>query len=150
MEILVEKMGLKDLGDVVSIERNSFSFPWTEGMFEKEIQLPISSFFIMRLKEDENCNTAGYAGFWKIGKEAHIINLAIAEKFRRKGFATKLLEHIIKFAGSLGLKRAILEVRVSNLPAQGLYIKAGFSNIGMRKKFYPDNNEDAIVMVRDI
>lgn len=143
--LFIEPVKEEDLDTILEIERKSFSCPWTKGMFEREIMLPISKFIVLHLGNE----IIGYGGYWKILEEAHIVNFAIAPEKRRKGYGEYLLKEMLNIAHSQGLKRAILEVRVSNLPAQELYRKCGFVNHSVRAKYYPDNNEDALLMVEE-
>jgi ribosomal-protein-alanine N-acetyltransferase len=99
---------------------------------------------------EENGKIVGYAGFEKILDEGHIINMAVAESTRGKGFGRSLMENILKEAEKEKMTRLILEVRVSNQPAISLYEKMGFEVIAKRKHYYENNNEDALVMAKKL
>lgn len=88
----------------------------------------------------------GYSGFWLIGEEAHITTLAVHPDYRRKGIGEHLLINDIEMALKLNATWMILEVRVSNESAQNLYHKYGFKSFGLRRKYYQDNDEDALVL----
>lgn len=88
----------------------------------------------------------GFAGIWMMADEAHIINIAVRKGYQRKGIGELLLISIIGLAMKLDTRAIILEVRVSNTPAQRLYSKYGFTNIGVRRGYYKDNGEDGIMM----
>jgi ribosomal-protein-alanine N-acetyltransferase len=91
-------------------------------------------------------NIVGFAGFWIMADEAHIINIAVRELYRRKGIGELLLISIIDLAIELNAKLITLEVRASNTAAQSLYYKYGFTEIGSRRGYYTDNREDATLM----
>lgn len=88
----------------------------------------------------------GFAGLWMMADEAHIINIAVRENYRRQGLGELLLISMIDLSLEMKARYILLEVRVSNIVAQGLYAKYGFKGIGWRKGYYTDNKEDAMVM----
>ena len=88
----------------------------------------------------------GYAGMWKVFDEGHITNIAVHPEFRNAGVGSALIEALISAAKENGITSLTLEVRKSNLPALALYRKYGFRECGIRKSYYTDNNEDAIIM----
>jgi [ribosomal protein S18]-alanine N-acetyltransferase len=92
---------------------------------------------------------AGFLGMWMMVDEAHIINVAVREKCRGQGIGELLIISGIDLANRLNANVVTLEVRTSNLVAQNLYTKYGFNNVGVRKKYYTDNNEDALIMTTD-
>jgi [ribosomal protein S18]-alanine N-acetyltransferase len=92
----------------------------------------------------------GFLGMWMMVDEAHIINIAVRESARGKGIGELLLISGVEMAVRLNATVATLEVRVSNTIAQNLYVKYGFNNVGSRKKYYTDNNEDALIMTTDL
>lgn len=140
MDILIYKLDAEHLDDVMEIERLSFPQPWTRGMFEREICLPISRFFVAM----QGSRVVGYAGFWFVTDEAHIVNLAVHPRLRKQGVGRLLLDHIEKKMRLQGLKRALLEVRVGNTAARKLYEQKGYRENGLRKDYYVD--EDAVLM----
>jgi len=89
---------------------------------------------------------AGYGGFWVMGDEAHISTIAIHPAFRRRGLGGLLMVHMVEEAIALSARLVTLEVRVSNLSAQRLYESLGFVEVGLRKNYYHDNKEDALIM----
>jgi ribosomal-protein-alanine N-acetyltransferase len=91
---------------------------------------------------------AGYIIAWFLRGEAHILNLAVAPEFQRRGIARRMLSHVIDLAEKAEHHMATLEVRASNDPAKLLYVTMGFAPVGIRRRYYRDNDEDAIVMVR--
>ena len=89
----------------------------------------------------------GYAGAWMIFEEGHITNIAIRQDCRGQGVGEALTQALVQYAANLGVQYITLEVRRSNLIAQNMYRKLGFEKLGVRKCYYPDNQEDAFLMV---
>lgn len=143
MDVSIRKLEMEDLKWVLEIENSSFKDPWTKGMFEEEIKN--GDFYVV--KEGEKI--IGYGGFTKAMDEVSLVNLAISQDYRRKGIATKLLEHLIKMAKEKNIEKMFLEVRRKNIPAISFYHKNGFTERGIRRGYYEDR-EDAIIMGRKL
>ncbi|QWC24793.1 ribosomal protein S18-alanine N-acetyltransferase [Bacillus haikouensis] len=136
-------MTVDDLDAVMEIEHRSFSIPWTREAFYNEIeQNHLSTYLVV---EDGEC-IAGYCGVWLVVDEAHITNVAVLPDYRGKGLGEALMKRIMEIAKQVGAHVMTLEVRVSNEAAKGLYRKMGFQDGGIRKRYYSDNQEDALVM----
>jgi len=135
-----------DLDQVAAIEQISLPSPWSKELFEAELKRPQARYFVA----EEGSRVAGYMGYWEAPQEAHIINLAVAPDFRKKGLGVALLDHVLEFARKTGAALATLEVRESNVAARGLYEKCGFKFVAIRKKYYVDNQEDAVVMIKEM
>ena len=135
-------MTLDDIPDVMVIEHEAFTLPWTEEAFHNELtHNHFAKYMVMEL----DGKAIGYAGMWTIMDEAHITNIAVREAYRGRKLGEKLLDELMKTAAYLGMERMTLEVRVSNRIAQSLYQK-GFESAGLRKGYYSDNGEDAMIM----
>lgn len=131
------------LAQVMAIERASFSVPWSESTYYREItENPYASYFVALIGEE----VAGYAGCWLILDETHVTNIAVAPSWRRQGVARRLMEHLLRLSLSQGANRMTLEVRRSNQGAQKLYGEFDFTATGFRRGYYTDNNEDALIM----
>jgi len=141
----VREMTLDDLDQVMEIENACFTTPWTRESFEKEIRDNHLAKYLVILYNEQ---MVGYGGMWFIVDEAHITNIAINKEFRNRKLGSFLVKAMIEYAERLGIHRMTLEVRESNIPAQGLYTKFGFKPCGKRPKYYQDNNEDAVIMWR--
>jgi len=128
--------------EILEIERSSFRTPWNLIQFLDELTNPVSH--LWGLIQDEKL--IGYICFWTIGDEIHILNIAIHPEKRRKGMARYLLNQLINMAKEKDVSEIWLEVRVSNKPAISLYESLGFKKVGLRKGYYPDTHEDAILM----
>ena len=144
LEIL--PMTLDDLEDVLNIERLSFPSPWPWSQFEKEIQNPFSNKFTARIVQDGGKIIVAYIIFWVVADEAHILNIVTHPDFRRRGIAKRLFMFTLGRLEGIGVREVFLEVRRSNISAQKLYRDFGFEEIGIRKGYYGNNNEDAVVM----
>ncbi len=145
-DLVVFEMKEKDLNEVLRIENLSFPFPWTGNLFKKELMNPFSKIFLAKKKEDIKETILGYLCVWLVSCELHILNLAVHPNYRQKGVGTVLVNYALDFSLRQGSKEAILEVRESNYPAISLYRKSGFQPRGLRRKYYSNNSENAIVM----
>ncbi|MHB9154115.1 MAG: ribosomal protein S18-alanine N-acetyltransferase [Endomicrobiales bacterium] len=134
------RLQVEHLSEVMEIEKLSFPQPWARAMFEREVSLPISHFFVAKAGD----RIAGYGGYWHIEDEAHLINLAVRPELRGKGLGRQILNYLIEAMSSRGIVRILLEVRASNHDALKLYGSSGFASIGLRPKYYV--NEDAVLM----
>ncbi|MDD2486225.1 MAG: ribosomal protein S18-alanine N-acetyltransferase [bacterium] len=132
-----------DLEAVCSIEGLSFPTPWPVQSFISDLRRPALATYLVA---EQDKKVIGYTGFWLIVDEAHITTLAVHPDYRRRHVAEHLLLQLIDAAQKRGAVWMTLEVRVSNDAAHSLYEKFGFQDIAMRKGYYSDNGEDAIVM----
>ena len=131
------------VSEVCAIEEATFATPWSRQSIEREVTgNPCARYLVIT----EGAQVLGYAGMWLIMDEAHITNVAIRHDKRGAGLGEKLMRALVQLAADSGMNWMTLEVRASNLPAQNLYKKLGFINVGRRKNYYEDNREDAILM----
>jgi ribosomal-protein-alanine N-acetyltransferase len=135
-----------DLDEVMVIERMSFRFPWSAGFFLQELQVPCARSILAELEN----RTVGYILFWLLPDAIDIHNIAVHLQYRRRGIARALLDEVIREARRQTFARVMLEVRRSNLPAQALYRRLGFTTTGIRKGYYSDDGEDALAMTLEI
>jgi len=142
-ELTIRKMELKDIKDVMKIDQASFTQPWTEDIFHMEIEKNDQAHYFILKTENK---VIGYVGMWVVIDDAQITNIAILPEFRGKKFGEKLFGFVCQKAIQMGVKRLSLEVRASNVAAQKMYRKFGLVPGGIRKNYYTDNREDAIVM----
>ena len=165
----IEDMQLHDIDEVMEIERRSFSLPWSVRAYKYELTSnSFSQFIVVRqslsgegfakdpskflnrfLRSSPhavNSPVLGYGGFWLIGDEAHIGTVAVAPDWRGLGLGGLLVVGLLERAVKVNAEVAALEVRVSNLAAQDLYRKYHFQTVGIRRGYYQDNLEDALVM----
>jgi ribosomal-protein-alanine N-acetyltransferase len=144
--IVVDRMTVDDLIAVHVIERESFSTPWPEHAYRQEIEQNRLAHYIVARHGNA---IVGFAGIWLLVDEAHITTFATRTAWRRQGIGERLLVALLDLALARGAKEATLEVRPSNIPAKRLYEKYGFKVVGVRPRYYSDNNEDALIMTTD-
>lgn len=140
---VLRRMTIEDITKIMEIEHEAFTLPWTEEAFRNELTM---NHFARYLVIELDGVIVGYAGMWTIMDEAHVTNIAIREASRGRRLGQTLLLQLMEWAVELGMVRMTLEVRVTNEPAQNLYRKLGFTDAGVRKGYYSDNNEDALIM----
>lgn len=140
----IRRMTLDDLDAVAAIEAATFPTPWSRHSFEQELTRNVAARYLVAVLDGQ---IIGYAGAWIILDESHITNIAIAEAFRGNGYGRLLTQALLQYLSNLGASYATLEVRKSNLHAQNLYTSLGFQPVGWRKRYYEDNQEDALLMV---
>lgn len=135
-----------DIDQVLAIEQASFTMPWSRNLFLSEFRSPGVSNLMVALADGPVRAVVGFVVFWLVKDEMHLLNLAVAETFRRRGIARKLAVNAIQSGRSRGAKRVFLEVRVSNDAAQKLYSDLGFTGASIRRAYYDHPVEDAVVM----
>lgn len=139
-------MHLRDLSQVLAIERVSFPLPWGRAAFLSELINPFSRPFVAV----QGGEVVGYMVLWIQGETLHLANIAVRPDKRGQGIGTRLMEEALAVARQLGSERITLEVRVSNLPARRFYEKLGFRIKGRIKGYYKPNFEDALVYERSL
>lgn len=142
MNCEIIRLSEKDIPNMAKAEKLCFSHPWSESALAGEIKSQFSDFFGAFCEGE----FAGYIGGRTVVGETEIFNVAVLPDFRRKGFGKMLIEEFIKAAKEKGTQVVFLEVRTSNLPAISLYEKCGFVFCGIRKDYYDDPKENAILM----
>jgi ribosomal-protein-alanine N-acetyltransferase len=137
-----------DLDGVLEIEDKSFNNPTTREWYERELERPEVCFiYVLRTPA---VRVAAFCAFWRVADQAHINNLAVRPELRGRGLGSQMLEAIIGEAQSLGAGSLTLEVRRSNIAAQRLYLRAGFREAGVRKNYYTQPVEDALVLAKSL
>ena len=131
---------------VATLESLAGDAHWSRAQFEKELHLLMSRFFVLRMGPD----ILGYGGYWKVGEEAQVTNLAIDPHYRQSGRGHDLLTSLLERAREEGCRFATLEVRSGNSAAQALYRKAGFLTQGRRPHAYTEPVEDALLMTKKL
>lgn len=139
----IEPMKVADLPAVHTIERASFTAPWPPESYRNDLETNRLAQYLVARVGDE---IAAYGGMWLMIDEGHIITFAVHPAWRRQHVGERLLLAFLDLASDRGAHEATLEVRLSNLPARRLYEKFGFRPVGLRPRYYSDNNEDAIIM----
>lgn len=138
----IRRMTIEDVPQVYAIECASFPKPWTLQDFEKEMTQNVCARYLVAVCGDR---IIGFAGTWVVLDEAHITNIAVLKEYRGQGIGKALTKSLLQYSANLGVVYATLEVRRSNLVAQNLYQSLGFEYVGVRKRYYEDNGEDAFI-----
>lgn len=141
--VSITPMRRRHLRGVLQIEQQVYPRPWTLGLFLSELSQRQSRLYLVARV---NHRVVGYLGLLRTLEDGHITTIAVDPAWQRRGIATRLLVAAARAARARGCENLTLEVRVSNAGAQDLYRRFGFAPAGMRKAYYPDNGEDAIVM----
>lgn len=142
--IKILPMTLEHVEQVLYVEENTFSIPWTKHDFVRELTENAMAVYYVAVNEENM--VVGYAGMWHIINEGHITNVAVLHDYRRMGIARQFIEQLFQIATERELIGITLEVRFNNIGAQSLYAGFGFRSEGIRKNYYPDTKEDAIIM----
>ncbi len=144
--IVVAPMAREHVGGVVSIERAVFPSPWSRASFERECLNEGAASWVALAGD----RVVGYVVSWVVCDELHIGNIAVAPAEQGRGVGKALLDHALREAGRRGATLATLEARESNVRAIRLYEHFAFRPVAIRKRYYADSGEDAIVMIADI
>lgn len=140
--ISVEPLAAEHIPSILAIEKQTNTAPWSDRSFLNEISNPLAVFLVAIKSGD----LVGYGGVWLLVDEAHITTLSVDPAFQRQGIGRHLMNHLLARAQKRGMTCATLEVRASNTAAIALYESMGFIISARRKRYYPDNGEDALVM----
>jgi ribosomal-protein-alanine N-acetyltransferase len=145
---LVEPLdGEADLEGVLAVEQASFTNPWTRAMYEWELQnRTVCHVLVVRTAERR---VAGFCSFWLVVDEIHINNVAVLPELRGQGLGTTLMRRVLTEGLKMGAARATLEVRASNTSARRFYEGLGFRATAVRKRYYSDPEDDALILWRE-
>ena len=143
MNLSIRRMTAEDIPSVVALDQISFSLPWPERSFRFEVTENTASRCWVA---EVDSRVIGIVVAWLLVDEVHIATIATHPDFRRQGIARRLLSHTLSHAMDEGASSSFLEVRASNLAAQEMYRQFGYEATGRRKRYYKDNDEDAILM----
>ncbi len=146
MRCKIRQIKQRDIRQATEIEREAFPSMEPSTNFERELKNGIAHYIVAYEDKEDGQQIIGLAGYWLLIKEAHIVNIAVRQPCRRHGIGERLLASLIEAAIKKGAKSITLEVRASDDIAKNLYIKYGFKEEGVRRGYYLDNREDAIIM----
>ena len=141
--ITVRPMVMTDVDGVMAVEHDSFLTPWSRSAFEEELAQNRLARYIVAV---ENGEIVGYAGTWLVINEAHVTNVAVSGQRRREGIGRLLMQKLMELARDNDMESRTLEVRVSNAAARHLYEQLGFVEAGIRKNYYSETKEDALIL----
>ncbi len=139
-------MRVADLARVMEIELVCFTMPWSEATFRGLLRRTDADLFIA----EHAGEIAGYAAFWAVLDQGELGNVSVAPGWRRRGIGQKLVNAVLTRASERGVREVFLEVRVSNVGAQNLYLQYGFAEVGRRRNYYLEPVEDALVMRKEL
>ena len=143
----IRRMTLADVDQVHAIELATFPVPWSRQSLVDEMERNVCARYLVAV--DDAGSILAYAGAWIIFDEAHVTNVAVAQTHRGQGIGKQIMLALMQYAANLGADYLTLEVRRSNMVAQALYKKLGFMELAVRKRYYEDNGEDALLLVCD-
>jgi ribosomal-protein-alanine N-acetyltransferase len=141
--VLIRRMRLEDIEHVSRLERRCYALPWSSSAYVTEVGNP-SAYYTVATELDNTI--VGYAGMWVIMDELHITTIAVEPSQRGRKIGERLLLDLIEEGLSRGGNRATLEVRERNTVAHNLYLKYAFEDVAVRKNYYSDNGENALIM----
>lgn len=130
---------------IARLEAQCFSDPWSEKSIASELENPLSLWLVA----EENDQVFGYVGSQTVLDESDMMNVAVDPRFRRQGIARALIETLIAELAKMGSRCLRLEVRVSNENARALYARMGFQQLGLRKNYYHNPKEDALILGKE-
>jgi ribosomal-protein-alanine N-acetyltransferase len=142
MNIIIDFMKEEDINEVLDISSLSFSVSWSKNSYIQELTNPVARYLVAKIDN----KVIGFIGTWIVLDESHITNIAVHPNHRKQGIASKLVEELLYYCKTQGCISYTLEVRSSNKAAKSLYEKYNFKQDGVRKGYYEDNKEDAIIM----
>jgi [ribosomal protein S18]-alanine N-acetyltransferase len=145
-DLVIRVMTQNDLEMVSAIDREASPIPWSRDTFINELNAAMSR----NLVAVSNGTIVGYIGFWIVAEEIQIQNVIVDKDYRRRGIASRLLNSMIEIARSQGVLNVTLEVRSRNKSAISLYVKNGFVVKGVRRKYYDNDGDDALIMWADL
>jgi len=146
VRVAIGPMRLEDLPQIHAIEQASFTSPWPPHAYKSELESNRLAHYLTARVGD---TITAYGGMWLMVDEAHITTFAVHPAWRRQRIGERLLLAFLDIAVDRGAHEATLEVRLSNLPARKLYEKYGFRPVGLRPRYYSDDNEDALIMTTE-
>lgn len=143
----IAPMRADDLEEVLEIEQHAFRSPWSRQILLEELAREWAHVDVLRLRGERGGAVVAYINYWLVRDEVHLLNLAVHPEVRRRGLGRALMDHLVAFADRHRCRYATLEVRRSNLAAIELYRAVGFKPVGVRPRYYADDDEDAVVML---
>lgn len=144
--VVIEPAAKGDIDAIDEIEQHSFKSPWSKSTFEGELLREWARIDVARI----GTRLVGFCNYWLVTTELHILAIATHPDYRGQGVARAVLDHVLDVARKTGCSLATLEVRRSNKPAIALYERAGFKTVHVRARYYQDDGEDALVMLRGL
>ncbi len=150
-KVEVSPMQRADLEEVIEIERHAFRSPWSRQIFQEELDREWAYLEVLRERQrDGQSRVVAFCNYWLVRDEVHLLNIATHPDHRRHGHARALMAHVVNFARRHRCRYVTLEVRRSNQGAIDLYGEFDFQAVGIRPKYYVEDQEDAVVMLLEL
>lgn len=146
MDGIIRAMEMTDIPQILEIEQQSFTKPWTQGMLESELNNPISHNLVI----EEAGKITAYIGYWMVLDEIHLLNVAVRKSERGRGLSKFLMHAMVMHGKENDCKTIVLEVRENNTEARGLYRSMRFKDVGRIANYYPEDQQDAIIMRKEL
>ena len=143
--ITIRDLVMEDLEAVHDIEKRLFASPWSMTSYRFEVTNPMAQNWVVEAQEADEKRIIGMIVVWMLIDQAYIANIGVDVEYQQKGIGCQLLKHALERCAGIGAVSAALEVREGNLAALALYNRFGFEKVGLRKGYYHDNNEDALL-----
>jgi len=140
---VIRPMTMGDIDAITEMEKLVFTLPWSYDSFRRELEENVAARYLVL--EDQG-QVVAYGGIWLVIDEAHVTNIAVHPQVQGRGYGERLMRALMRLASDTCMGLITLEVRRSNTAAQALYHKVGFQDVGYRKRYYQDNQEDALIM----
>jgi ribosomal-protein-alanine acetyltransferase len=139
-------MNVGDLDEVLRIERASFEQPYSRAIIEQELKITAARVWVALHRG----KIVAYIDFWVVKDEMELVSIAVSPRYKRRGVGDFMMQRMCRFADQQRARFIYLDVRQSNIAAQLLYAKFGFAKVGLRRRYYSDNQEDAIIMKKEL
>ena len=144
--LALRPMEPRDMASVLAVEQSAFAAGWPATAFQNELtQNKMARYIVL----EDGAEVTGFGGLWLMLDEAHVVTVAVRPERRRAGLGGLIVHGLLLVAQSHEMDVATLECRVSNLAARALYARYGFYEVGLRRKYYADNQEDAVIMTTE-
>ena len=153
MDLIIAPASRDDIDAIDAIEQHSFKSPWSRATFEGELLREWARVDVGRLRDPHGSGAGkivAFCNYWLVTTELHILAIATLPDLRGRGIGSQMLAHVLDTARRTGCSLATLEVRRSNRPAIAMYERAGFKTVHVRARYYQDDGEDALVMLRGL
>lgn len=144
--LILRPMEPRDVKSVLAVERSAFDTGWPATAFQNELRQNKMARYIVL---EDGGEVIGFGGLWLMLDDAHVVTVAVRPERRRNGLGSLIVHGLLLVAQAQGMEAATLECRSSNLAARALYARYGFYEVGLRRKYYADNQEDAVIMTTE-
>jgi len=150
-EVRITAASAADLDDIVRIDVATLKSPSPVAVYERELDNELARIDVARLRSESGQEVvAAFVDYWLVADEVHLLSIATLSEYRRRGLGRSLMDRLVSVAREFDSRCVTLEVRASNEAAQNLYLGLGFETVSVRKRYYADSGEDALVMILNL